>query len=478
VSAKSNPDVALYEQVADKVEKLIQSGTLRAGDRIPSVRRVGEQHGVSITTAVQAYLTLENRGLIEARPRSGFFVRALQNTVVQEPRISRPPSAVTAVTVGGLQSRLFEAARLPGVIPFGGAAPGLEFLPVVKLNRILASVSRKAGRQGMMYNLIPGTEALRREIVKRSLDGGSSLTPDDIITTSGGTEALMLCLRAVTKPGDVVAVESPTYFGVLHAIEVLGLRAVEIPMHPREGMDLDALERGVKTRTLKACVAVPTFSNPLGSLMPETHKERMVEILGRHEVPLIEDDIFGELYFGAHRPRTAQSYDAKGLVMLCSSFSKTLSPGYRVGWVVPGRFRAEVLAAKLTSTLSSAALPELAVAEFLSNGGYDHYLRSARHTYADNVERMSLAIAAAFPAPVKITRPSGGFVLWVELPEKVDALHLDDLALAQKISIAPGPLFSAKGGYKNFIRISCGHPWSGKVEKAVDTLGRLVKGML
>lgn len=468
----------LYEQVADKIEKLIRCGTLRAGDRIPSVRRASEQHGVSVTTTVQAYLELENRGLIEARPKSGFYVRSLLRAQVQEPRSSKPASAVTAVTVGSLQSRLFEAARIPGVVPFGGAAPGPALLPVVKLNRILASVARRAGERGLTYDLPPGAESLRREIARRSLDAGVNLSLDDIITTSGGTEGLMLCLRAVTKPGDVIAVESPTYFGVLHAIEELGLNAVEIPMHPRDGMDLDALERVVQSQSIAACVAVPNFSNPLGALMPDENKERLVRILAARNVPLIEDDIFGELYFGSQRPRVAQSFDTSGLVMLCSSFSKTLAPGYRVGWVAPGRFQAKIKTLKLTSTLATATLPELAIAEFLATGGYDYYLRSVRRTYAEHVERMSSAIAAAFPPGIKITRPLGGFVLWIELPKNVDALKLDDLALAEKISIAPGPMFSAKQGFRNFIRISCGHPWSTRVEAAIGILGRLVKRLM
>lgn len=476
--AEKPRSAALYEQVADKVERLIRNGTLRAGDRIPSVRRASEQHGVSVTTAVQAYLELENRGLIEARPKSGFFVRALIQGRVGEPRPSKPASAVTAVSVGSLQSRLFEAARMPDVVPFGGAAPGAELLPFAKLNRILASVARKAGARGVSYDLPPGAESLRREIVKRLLDAGSNFSPDEIITTSGGTEALMLCLRAVTQPGDVVAVESPSYFGVLHAIEELGLSAVEIPMHPRDGMDLDTLERVVKTQRVAACVAVPNFSNPLGSLMPDENKKRLVEILGRREVPLIEDDIFGEIYFGNHRPSVAQSFDQKGLVMLCSSFSKTLAPGYRVGWVAPGRWLAKVKTLKLASTLATATLPELAIAEFLATGGYDHYLRSIRRIYAEQVERMSAAIAAAFPPGIKITRPRGGFVLWIELPRNVDALKLDDMALAKKISIAPGPMFSAKKGFRNFIRISCGHPWSARIEEAVGTLGQLVRQLM
>ncbi len=469
---------ALYEQVADKVERLIRNGTLRSGERIPSVRRASEQHGVSVTTAVQAYLELENRGLIEARPKSGFFVRPLVQSRVGEPKQSKPASAVTAVTVGSLQSRLFEAAQMPGVVPFGGAAPGAELLPTVKLNRILASVARSAGERGVSYDMPPGAEPLRREIVKRLLDAGSNLSPDEIITTSGGTEALMLCLRAVTRPGDVVAVEAPSYFGVLHAVEEMGRKAVEIPMHPRDGMDLDVLERIVEEHRVAACVAVPNFSNPLGSLMPDENKERLVEILARREVPLIEDDIFGELHFGLHRPRVAKSYDKKGLVMLCSSFSKTLAPGYRVGWVAPGRWFARVKALKLTSTLATATLPELAIAEFLANGGYDYYLRSVRRTYAELVERMSAAITASFPPGIKITRPRGGFVLWIELPKEVDALKLDDMALAEKISIAPGPMFSAKKGFRNFIRISCGHVWSPRTEEAIGILGRLVRQLM
>lgn len=472
------PTAPLYQQVVRKVEKLIGSGTLRAGEKLPSVRQASRQHDVSVTTVLQAYLALEDSGFIEARPKSGFYVRHRWRSKVQEPKNSTPPSAVTAVSVGVLQSRLFEATRMPGVIPFGGAAPGAELLPTVKLNRLLAAVSRTAGNAGVSYNMPPGTEALRREIAKRSLDGGVNLAPDEIITTCGGTEALMLCLQAVTVRGDVVAVESPTYFGLLHAIEALGLNALEIPMHPRHGMDLDVLEQMLKKQKIAACVSVPNFSNPLGSLMPDEHKARMVEILARHEIPLIEDDIFGELYFGSERPKVAQSFDRKQLVMLCSSFSKTLAPGYRVGWVVPGRFHRQIQSLKLTSTLASATLPELAIAEFLRNGGYDHYLRSVRRLYAGNVDRMSQAIAEAFPAPLKITRPQGGFVLWVELPKRVEALQLDDLALAAGISIAPGPMFSAKQSFRNFIRISCAHPWSDRMQEAVGTLGELVKKLL
>ena len=468
---------ALYEQVAHELEKQINSGTLRPGDRIPSVRRASEQHRVSVTTAVQAYLSLENRGLIEARPKSGFYVRVPRRVHFLEPKTSRPSKAATSVGVGSLQSRLFDAALRPDVVPFGAALPSPELLPVTKLNRMLASIARRSGARGLSYDMPPGAESLRREVARRSLDWGTNLTPDDFITTCGATEALALCLRAVTKPGDVVAIESPTYFGVLQAIEAFGLKALEIPTHPRTGMDLDALELALKKQRIAACLVVPNFNNPLGSLMPDEHKRRLVDLLARREIPLIEDDLYGDLHFGAERPRVAQSYDKSGLVMLCSSFSKTVAPGYRVGWVAPGRFYEKVKSHKLTSTLATATLPELAIAEFVANGGYDAHLRAIRRTYAEQIQRVSHAIEESFPQETTITRPSGGFVLWVGLPPNVSALKLHERALAEKISVAPGPMFSAKQQFANFIRVSCGHPWSNAAERAIGVLGYLVKRM-
>ncbi|MES2738611.1 MAG: PLP-dependent aminotransferase family protein [Verrucomicrobiota bacterium] len=464
----------LYQEVAEKIARLIEEGVLRPGERVSSLRHVSEQHGVSLTTAIQAFIWLEDRGLVEARPKSGFFVR-VPRAVLKEPMMARTPRAVSEVTVGALQSRLFEAAMLPHVLALGGAVPSPELLPMVKLNRILAGVARRAGKSGVSYDMPPGTEVLRREVAKRVMNAGAMLLPQEIITTCGATEALMLCLRAVTVPGSVVAVESPTYFGVLHALESLKLRAVEIPTHPRDGMDLDALARVLKTRHVAACLAVPTFSNPLGALMPDANKERLVRMLADRDIPLIEDDVFGELHHGPHRPRLAKGYDEKGLVMLCSSFSKSLAPGYRVGWVAPGRYYEQVKTLKLTSTLATATLPELAIAEFLATGGYDHYLRGARAFYAGNVQRVAQAVAAAFPEGTRVTQPQGGFVLWVEMPPGVDALRLQDEALAREINIAPGPMFSPNQGYRNCIRLSCGVPWSPRLQSALQILGSLAK---
>lgn len=467
----------LYAQVAAKLGSLIEDGVLRAGDRVPSVRRASRQHKVSLTTAVQAYLALENRGLIEARPKSGFFVRYRPHASLAEPQISRPPRGPAPNESNALINSLFEATMRPDMVQLGAGLPSLNLLPVQKLNRMLSAVARRLGPASFQYDMPPGCLALRRALARRALDGGMKTAPEEIITTSGCMEAMMLCLRAATRPGDTVAVESPTYFGLIQLMEQLGLKPLEIPTHPRTGMDLDALERSLQARRVAACLVVPNFNNPLGSLMPSSAKERLVSILARREIPLIEDDLYGDLHFATERPHVAKSFDKNGLVMLCGSFTKSLAPGYRVGWTMPGRFIEKVKSLKFTSTGATATLPQLALAEYMTNGGYDHHLRGLRHALHGQMEQISHAVAESFPRGIKMTRPTGGLVLWVELPPRVDALRLHAKALAEKISIAPGPMFSPRSHYRNFIRLSCGEPWSPKIERAIGVLAYLVKQM-
>lgn len=295
----------------------------------------------------------------------------------------------------------------------------------------------------------------------------------DVIVTCGATEAINLCLRAVAKPGDAIAVESPTYFGILQTIESLDLRAVEIPTRPREGVCLDAMEKAIKQHQVKACVFVLNFSNPLGSLMPDEKKQKLVAMLAKAEIPLIEDDIYGDLHFDAARPKAAKAFDSEGLVMLCSSVSKTIAPGYRIGWTLPGKFKPQVELLKRANTLATPTLLQLAIAEFLESDRYSRHLRAMRRTVAEHIERAGVAIANYFPKGTKVTRPAGGCVLWVELPKSVDALALHDKALIKGISISPGLLFSATEQYRHCFRLNCGHPWSSQMEEALKTLGKI-----
>ncbi len=467
----------LYEQVAQKLRTQVTSGVYRQGERVPSVRRLSDQLEVSVSTVIEAYRRLESQGVIEARPQSGYYVRARLWQAPAQPEISKPHSSPTDVSVSAFALKVLRASREPDVLQLGVAVPHPSLLPTKALNGILARIARRDAGRGIGYDFPPGSPELRRQIARRALDAGVALAPDEIVTTSGCQEALSLCLRAVTRPGDTIVIESPAFYGTLQTIEQLGLKAIEIPTCPRKGISIEALKLALDRWKIKACLIVPNFSNPTGAVMPEERKKRLVQLLAEHELPLIEDDIYGDLAHVAPRPKAAKSYDRKGLVMLCSSFSKTLAPGYRVGWAVPGRWREQIEHLKYVNTMATATLPQLAIAEFLERGGYDHYLRKTRALYARGIERMTHAVVRYFPDGTRVTQPTGGFVLWVELPKKVDAFELHRRALARKISIAPGPLFSPKQTYRNCVRLTCALPWDERTERALMTLGRLAEEM-
>ncbi len=468
----------LYKRVALRISELIEHGTLRPGERIPSVRKLSEREEVSIATVMQAYRVLESRGLIEARPQSGYYVRAKLWSPPPEPGKSQPARSATRVSVNELVMEVLKATHAPALVGFGAAMPSPQLLPTRQLHRTMASVARRHSLLCNSCDIPPGNLNLRTQIARRAMESGCTLSPDEIVITCGCQEALNLCLRAVARPGDAIAIESPTYYGILQIIEALGMKACEIPTFPRDGVCLDELVKRLNCCRIKACVFSLNYSNPLGSCMPDGKKERLVKILADRDVPLIEDDLYGNLSHSPHRPKTAKAFDKHGLVLLCDSFSKTLAPGSRVGWTAPGRFKTQVEHLKFISSIGTAMLPQMAIAEFLANGGYDHHLRRLRRFYAEQVPRISQAITRYFPEGTKVTRPAGGYVLWVELPPRVNSLDLFQRALAEKISIAPGPIFSPTKKFRNFIRLSCGAPWSEAMDQALLKLGQLITRMM
>ncbi len=475
INKTKNANHYLYEQVAHQIMSLIEEGILRPGERIPSVRKFSSRHNVSISTVLQAYYLLEDRGVIEARPQSGYYVRNCIRELPPEPKISYPPLSASRVRIEDLFMKIFETLSRPDIIQFGLASPHPDLLPSKRLNRTLGTILRRGNFAGNSYGEVRGYQPLRHQISRRALDWGCRFSDNDLLITFGCAEAANLCLRAVAKPGDTIAVESPTYFGLLQIIENLNMKVVEIATDPKDGISPDALEAVIRKRKVKACLLMPTFHNPLGGFMPEENKKRVVKLLAHYEIPLIEDDVYGDLYYGMERPRPMKALDKHGLVLLCGSFSKILAPGYRVGWVAPGRFTERVLRLKISNTVTTATLPQMAIAEMMQNGGYDHYLRKVRSAYATQAQVTTQAIKKYFPAGTKVTRPTGGFLLWVELPKSVDAMVLYQKALAQKISIVPGHIFSARQQYRNFIRISCGQQWSTELEQGLATLGQLAK---
>jgi len=346
--------------------------------------------------------------------------------------------------------------------------------PWEKLARHLGRAARHMDPWSTVESLPPGSAELRRQIARRYLRFGSRVLADEIVITNGALEALNLSLQAVTKPGDAVAVERPSFYACLQAIESLGLKAVEVRTDPREGVDLGALEQAIDSHRVRACWFMTTFQNPLGATMPDEKKRDLVRLLESRDVPLIEDDVYAELYFSARRPRAAKSFDTKGLVLHCGSFSKCLAPGYRLGWVAAGRFEQELRRRKVMTSLSTSLPVQEGIAQLLRHDGYDAHLKKLRRTLAAQQAALLKGVREHWPAGVRVARPDGGYFVWLELPSGVDSLRLHGLALEQGISIAPGPIFSPRREFRNFVRLNCGHPWDAELESAVRRLGRLV----
>jgi DNA-binding transcriptional MocR family regulator len=464
-----------YEALAAELTRLVQAGTLRLGDRLPSVRHMSQQKGLSLTTVLKAYQVLEDQGVVEARPQSGYYVRGVlaQPATLVESEVPTVIPDPEHVQVDELVMRVVRDAMRPEMVHFGAALPAPELLPTARINRLLAQVARENEQASQAVGLPEGTLELRVQVARRALELGCALDPDDFVITCGCAEAIHLALQATCRPGDLVAVESPTYFGILQALEAQGLRALEIPTHARDGISLDALSFALEHHPVRAVVVITNYSNPLGCCMPGENKRALVELLARAHVPLIEDDIYGELSFDGQRPGVAKAYDRQGLVLLCSSFSKDISPSYRVGWISAGRYRARVEQLKMATNIATPALPQLAIARFLESGGYDRHLRSIRRAYAQKVAQMAQAVLRYFPPGTRVSTPSGGFVVWVQLPGEVDSLALYQRAIAAGITLAPGHIFSATDKYRSFIRLNAAY-MNFVSERALARLGALV----
>ncbi|HXV21221.1 MAG TPA: PLP-dependent aminotransferase family protein, partial [Desulfuromonadales bacterium] len=465
IVGKDHGKLPLYEEVAARIASLVEEGIFRPGEKVPSIRGLSQQQGVSLNTVKQAYAFLEDRRLIEARPQSGYFVCARLPELPVEPPITRREISPTEVSLGDLSRMILRDAMRPELLQLGVSLPDPESLPIERLSRMMHSEIRRRPAQSIEYAIPPGNERLRTQIAKHMLLAGCVLKPDEIVITTGCMEAVFLALKTLCRPGDTVVVESPTFFNFLQLIEALGLKALEIPTSPTEGMSLEALGYALEHNEVKACLVVTNFNNPLGCVMTSARKQEMVRLLERHGVPLIEDDIHGDLAHTDERPGVARSFSRSGNVLLCSSFSKTVAPGYRVGWIAPGRYQQEIEALKMAVTVASASPTQMAVAEFLANGGYERHLRKIRRTYAQKMAKMGEAIGRYFPAGTKVSRPRGGFCLWVEMPEGVDSQRLYGEALAEGITIAPGTLFSASGKFRNCVRLNAAY-WSARVEGA------------
>ncbi|MFM0335470.1 aminotransferase-like domain-containing protein [Paraburkholderia fungorum] len=467
-----------YEQLAELIVGMIDNGALVPGMRLPSVRAVSEQHRISISTALQAYRLLEDRGILVARPQSGFYVAVARRGTLALPSTSRARARASTVSISGAVATLLEHASNSALVPLGCAVPDGGVLQSKRLDLALARAARQHGARYNVYCPPHGEPRLRQEIARRALRFGHALSPDDVLITNGCTEALTLALTAVAIRGDTIAVESPTYFGLLHTLEMLGMKAFELPTDPTRGIDIGALAHLLATETVAACVLSSNFSNPLGSTMAEADKRALLALLARHAVPLIEDDVYGDIHFGRERPKPFIALGGDANTIYCSSFSKSLAPGYRIGWIAAGAYTQQVMERKLAFSLCSPVLPQVALADFLASGAYDAHLRRIRHIFEENLARMTRAIEASFPADTKVSRPAGGFVLWLELPRRFDSRALFDAALEQGICFAPGDVFSAGRRFRNCLRLSAGYEWNDRIKSGIQRLGQLACAQL
>ncbi|MCW3086939.1 MAG: PLP-dependent aminotransferase family protein [Sediminibacterium sp.] len=473
----SNSD-HLYIQVAAGLDKMIAEEVLHIGDKLPSIRVLSEEYGISMGTVFQAYYHLEGKGLIESRPKSGYYVRFNHKRFPELPKMIPTDALSHNVSVKEMIASIYSDVTAPDVINFALAVPDVSLLPAAKLTKSVMHALRNAKDHCLYYEQTHGNPDLRKQVARLAFNWGGKIKPDEVVITSGCMEAITLCLKAVTQYGDTVAVECPTYFGIYQAIESIGLKVVEISSDPVNGADLACLEKAIKKFPIKACVFIPNFNNPMGSCMPDENKKKLVGIITRHNIPLIEDDIYGELYFGKTRPRTCKSYDTKGLVMHCSSLSKSVSPGYRIGWALPGKFTDEVRQLKRIHNISCPTITQAAMAHFLQHGRYEYHLKNLRRALHTQSLRYMQAIIDHFPAGTKVTRPQGGFIVWVELDKKVNSFKLRTEAMKHRISIMPGRIFSVSSNYTNCIRISFGKPFSEDTEYGLMMIGKLVRKML
>lgn len=464
----------LYLQVADKIEGLIEEEVIKVGDKLPSVRRLSSEQQVSLSTAFQAYYHLEGKGLIESRPKSGYYVCFNPNTTRSLPQIQPLRQRGSETSFKEIIAAYFKNLRQENILKLSTSAPHPSLIPIAKLKKsVRYALQYDAGAN---YADIRGVDTLRVQLAKLSLNWGGVYNDEQLIVTSGCMEALVMCLKAVTQPGDKVAIDSPTYFGIFQVIESLGLISVEVLAHPETGIDLDYLDNLLeKDPAIKACLFVPTNTNPVGHVLPDSKKEALVQLLEKRNVPLIEDDIYGELYFGKTRPRTCKSYDRTGNVLYCSSLSKSLAPGYRIGWTIPGKYYDKVLDHKSMHTVASNTLSQYAIAHFLENGRYAFHLKKLRKQLHINYLQYLKAFEQYLPKDIKLSQPAGGYVMWMQMHESVDGLDLYERAIQERISIAPGQLFSFEGMYKNYLRISFSAPWSDEVEAGIKRLGEFIE---
>jgi len=467
-----------YVALADEIQKSIMKGTFAPGEKLPSLRKLHLQIGLSVSTVHQAYIELEKRGRVEAREKSGFYVKALNENPLCNPAREKGMDKPCRVMVNDLAETIIRDLQSDEILQLGAAVPSKDLMPLKQLSRIMKSIPADTLQNHISnYDPCAGNMELREEISKRMLGFACSISPQDIITTNGCLEAVALCLRTVAGPGDTILLESPAFHCFLQLIEDLNMYVIEIPGCPEQGIDPKAFQKTIASNKIKACLLNSNFQNPLGSVMSKENKAAIIGMAETHNIPIIEDDIYGDLFFGDTRPVTFKSMDKHGMVLYCSSFSKALAPGLRTGWTVPGKFKNSLIRMKLNTAISNPGINHAVVARFLKTGAFDRHLRQLRNRLKNQASAMAIAVSKYFPSDTQITFPQGGMFIWVVLNKNIDSMEIYQKVYQKKISILPGIICSSSDRYKNCLRINCGIKWSQRLENGIKTIGQIIKGL-
>ncbi len=466
----------LYEQIADNIRTAISAGSLQAGERLKSVRMLSKELGVSISTVFKAYFDLEGDGLIESRPKSGYYVKTDPGHIIALSPAPQPNrQEITTITNRDVIREVMNRPGQRDDVELAMVTPSPSLLPIAKIKKSIQRIYLNDEYAAIRYEGNAGNPELRRIICQHALSWGKAYNEEDVIITAGCLEALTIGLRTLTEPGDTVAVESPTFYGFLQILSSLKLNVVEIPCHEKTGISVPDLAKALERFDIKAILLIPNFNNPLGSCIPDENKREIVRMASQKEIPIIENDVFGELYYSESRPKNLKTYDDEGWVIYCSSFSKTLAPGFRVGWCLPGRFKEQILVEKFFTNAACSSISQAVILNYLKHGRYDLHLKKLRKALRTQNMQYAAAIREHFPSDVKFSSPASGFVIWIEMDKSKNAMELYQLALKQKILITPGQIFSAKADYHNYIRISYGSPYCDVVDQAIRTLGELIR---
>jgi DNA-binding transcriptional MocR family regulator len=467
----------LYEKLAQHIEDKVEEGYFQPGDKLPSIRQMSQDHSVSISTVQAAYRLLEDNHIAEVRPKSGYYVRT-RNTIPNLPDISRPNPTPVAVSQWEMVVQLLYSHEKNGQLALGKGTPDVCAKTLKPLPKLIAELSRNTDITQLTYDSLQGPVELRHQITRVMMDSGCRLHPDDIVVTTGCQEALACSMRSVTQTGDIIAIESPSFYGSMQTIQALGLKALEIPTHAETGISIEAFEMALEQWPIKVLQVTPICNNPLGYTMPDDNKQRLIALANQYDIAIIEDDIYGDLSYANPRPRSIKSYDTEGRVLLCSSFSKTVSPAFRTGWCAPGRYIEQMKHMKYVSTACGSILQPRAMAEFIAQGFYERHIRKMRAQYLRNRDHMIEWASRYFPEGTRMSYPQGGFLLWIEFPQGIDTSDLNNTLAEHNISIAPGTLFTASNKYRHCLRLNYAQEANDEIRHALEVIGDTTKKLL